>query len=843
MESISSEKTCLLRRSSPYTDESFLGYIIRLTEINRCETSLWILQRIGITSSLVAQVRSFVFSESPDVSPLCELTNSRPEEWAHLLCPPPKIQNTFSQAIFGLSVSKRIILLDHPKICPECLCSSNYHRKIWDLAPVTACPIHQCLLLDECPNCTKRISWTPRTHVSICRCGYDWRAAPSVHVDNVELLLVQQIYRLCKLPFGHTNVKWSKNNPLLQLDLGDLLEAVVCIASQYAGISGVKGKSIATAQKNKELHRIFIKGYSAFENWPSQYYEFLDWKRKQRTDSKLHNNMTVDFGGFNRNLYIALPSKSFDFMRLAFEEYLKTRWDGGLLFKKALRLTKNGYDERKYLSQKEAARIIHTDPKAIRALVKVGLLKAITHNRRKNIQYLFDREEVEKLGCQIEQFVTTKDITKLLGVNRSIVKDLVRKRCIKTVDIFSDCRIKSWRFDINEVSELINSIEAKLISQPISSKDELISFKEAVLKICKSGIDTGDFVRAILDGEISPRGKTTKKGLNQFLFHRTDIRGLSNKFRQNLKGSAILIREAARIIGVKEETAHFFAARGLLFTQETLIGHLVTTTTREAIESFNSTYVLAVNVARALGTSTPLLYSCLNEIGVNPVSGLKIDGGRQYLYRKADLEGLDLASLILEAKFTRDPRGQKHTTIGSAQACEALGITEAELVELVRGEQLQPYLRLPDNGRRQQSYLFLRTEVERYRDETIDFTGLITAQEAAEMLNESYASFCGRWVVTKRLKPVKLYHLSNKNYFLRKDIEDLIKFKKETVRSREAAAMLKVGNVTIFKWTKAGKLKAVSGPDVDGFGCNLYLRDDIKKLRKQRKNPRVLNQS
>lgn len=38
----------------------------------------------------------------------------------------------------------------------------------------------------------------------------------------------------------------------------------------------------------------------------------------------------------------------------------------------------------------------------------------------------------------------------------------------------------------------------------------------------------------------------------------------------------------------------------------------------------------------------------------------------------------------------------------------------------------------------------------------------------------------------------------------------------------------------VIKWTKVGKLQPVSGPDIDGFGCYLYLKKDIIELLKNK---------
>jgi hypothetical protein len=51
-----------------------------------------------------------------------------------------------------------------------------------------------------------------------------------------------------------------------------------------------------------------------------------------------------------------------------------------------------------------------------------------------------------------------------------------------------------------------------------------------------------------------------------------------------------------------------------------------------------------------LGTVSGYLTSLLIAQGIQPVSGPKTDGGRQYIFRRADLDGVDIAGIISNAK-------------------------------------------------------------------------------------------------------------------------------------------------------------------------------------------------
>jgi TniQ len=57
--------------------------------------------------------------------------------------------------------------------CPHCLTAEGTYKKIWRLAFVTVCPIHQCWLLDGCPHCSAQITYhrNDALHLHCHQCG------------------------------------------------------------------------------------------------------------------------------------------------------------------------------------------------------------------------------------------------------------------------------------------------------------------------------------------------------------------------------------------------------------------------------------------------------------------------------------------------------------------------------------------------------------------------------------------------------------------------------------------------------------------------------------------------
>src|SRR5437879_3347465 len=125
----------------PHADESFIGYLIRLTEVNHYETPSWILQLAGLGSYL--RKVSFAFGKSLSLTPLSQLTGVSEDELSGLSYQRSAGKRTkFSDCLVFGSPAPRIGIRAHrPKVCPACLVEFGYVRKLWDLTPVTICTL------------------------------------------------------------------------------------------------------------------------------------------------------------------------------------------------------------------------------------------------------------------------------------------------------------------------------------------------------------------------------------------------------------------------------------------------------------------------------------------------------------------------------------------------------------------------------------------------------------------------------------------------------------------------------------------------------------------------------
>jgi hypothetical protein len=182
------------------------------------------------------------------------------------------------------------------------------------------------MLIDVCPKCERHITWA-RKSVTKCRCDFDWRQSPTANVQDHELNLTRVVYRFCGLAHGK-NIDFLSNQqtPLLNLDLHDFIFAVVFMVGQILGLS-ITGNHLLPTGRNNDLHKLLIRAYYVFEDWPNNFYKFLDWWRTQQRKSaptilRLKSVLYRDFGKLYIGLYKTLSGRQYDFIRDAFVDYL-----------------------------------------------------------------------------------------------------------------------------------------------------------------------------------------------------------------------------------------------------------------------------------------------------------------------------------------------------------------------------------------------------------------------------------------------------------------------------------------------------------------------------------------
>jgi len=428
----------LLLRPKPEEGESFIGYIVRLTELNGYDTPSWILSLSDIDYMELQWNFTFMFSQAERLKKFAEITDNKLRNLFPVLYLPDESSARFGiegeYNFYGAFLNRSIIRPHCPKVCPKCLKESGYARRVWDCSLVTACPIHACMLIDTCPKCRRRIKCVRRS-LSVCSCRYDWKEIDPEFLTARELAVSRLVHTLCGLQAGA--LQKEKDNPLHRLNLRDFVVVLTLIAGTFRNIASATGRpSKSIKLRNKDLHALYGQAYSVFGNWPHNFHQFLSKQSKGQVrfhphDGKLNTSLKTEFGSFYEHLYQVLNEPQFDFMREAFVQYLTDRLHSqgqpakGISFATTIALGE-------HISLYDARRLLKITNKALFDLITDGEIRCVIKNARRNPEYTLNLLDIEGLKREFEQSITPRELANQLGIDCKTIRKLAQNKLLKT---------------------------------------------------------------------------------------------------------------------------------------------------------------------------------------------------------------------------------------------------------------------------------------------------------------------------------------------------------------------------------------------------------------------------
>lgn len=165
--------------------------------------------------------------------------------------------------------------------------------------------------------------------------------------------------------------------------------------------------------------------------------------------------------------------------------------------------------------------------------------------------------------------------------------------------------------------------------------------------------------------------------------------------------AAYTISTAARHLGTNSESLRGLIHAGLLPANKGASGSAVTwVITAEQLFAFEREFVFGSALAAAIGASATTFSSRLRSHGFRPVSGPGIDSGVTFVFRRCDLEGVDLVEVATTPY--RSPAGRKRladrpyaeSILSTRDCAQALGIPARLVRSVVHEGWLSP--RNPD---------------------------------------------------------------------------------------------------------------------------------------------------
>jgi hypothetical protein len=256
-----------LRRPRPGANEIFSSYLLRLTQANGYSNYQAILDYVDINSNL--HKLNYLSKDTTNLTPLSQMTEVKEAQLWKMV---------FSE-IGDRKIKAYRSVLDYEwlerekiKICPACFATDGYYHKHWSLWCYTSCHLHQCLLVDTCPQCQSVWNWDDLKNNWECKCGWQFGETLVTKIKPEENNLSRLVARGCKLTEGELNFA----SPLSNFSLSQISLLIISTALSLHN----PGDSLYQLQLpsiNRELHTLLSKSALIYESDSSNLSYFIDW--------------------------------------------------------------------------------------------------------------------------------------------------------------------------------------------------------------------------------------------------------------------------------------------------------------------------------------------------------------------------------------------------------------------------------------------------------------------------------------------------------------------------------------------------------------------------------------
>ncbi|MDF2416278.1 hypothetical protein GWP85_01970 [Acinetobacter beijerinckii] len=436
----------LLARPSIEPNECLVSYLIRISEKNGFKHIGHLLRHAGLAwKNNRVPVHQILTGEFDLTVYLLQLG---------LTSCSSKIEPIFHS--FQHVIDTPYLLVKYPKVCPDCIEEFGFCRFEWSLLPYLACVRHAKLLIDMHSGTGKRLNWYRRYLNKFD--DTDVINSLSDVAQSEAIKLSQYIEALLQ---GGNGISCPK---ILQgLELRESLSLIHFIAHYRSRLLGGSFQPLSVT--NGELVQHYQYVWAMLENWPDDYYKFLNQYLGHPMSKKGVGGLHKHFRDLYESLHRQSENKGIARIKVEFDHYIENYWPSVLEPKRITRIQLTTL-ERNIISKKEAAKILNCHPDRIDKLVQQQKLTPRVFEGKKH----YSREQVECLAIQISSNWTMDEACETLRLTRYQLKQLLDAGILHTLQR-PDTLNRDWIIDKVQCQELIASLchKARQSTPPLGS--------------------------------------------------------------------------------------------------------------------------------------------------------------------------------------------------------------------------------------------------------------------------------------------------------------------------------------------------------------------------------------
>jgi len=557
-------------------DESPIGYLVRLVELNRYGSTRWMCADGQLP-------RSSGLHQYPDL-----LAGSGWTGW-------PTETSSISTAVCLVDQSHRLGRL---RYCPVCIRETQRWKAAWHLKASMVCAEHGGWLRDTCPACDSPMPFKARS-TKLCKCGAD--------LSESALCLAPEAVRRQQGWLERGSVSWSLIAAGHNLDL-QMRSQLILLFARFVGRDGLDKTGIDTRVLQMDTAAdVMTLVADALFGGAEGFTRFLDTSFSVGASEQGERRLNRFYKAF----YRTVEDDCFDPYKHLLEQYLNQHWPKALSRRNSL-FRERTIQSHPWLALQAACREFAVPKSHMRRAVEGDEVRSMTVQGPKRESVLVWKPDVVRLKERLADSLTAKDAADFLGVTKKQFGQLRQSGYIRHQTAPGSDSMGVWAFSKEELSGFLKSLV-----HSSSVPHEAMTMSLALRRFRAGGKEPlVIIIEATKQGSLGAYASSPKPTIRELVFDSHQFEGW---YRARFSGSELFsITEAAKRMGIHQEFAYQLVNAGLLETghSDTHLGRLVS---QHAIDKFRSEYVLLRDLARDAGRKSASVMSDLASRGIRPV--------------------------------------------------------------------------------------------------------------------------------------------------------------------------------------------------------------------------------
>lgn len=531
------------------------------------------------------------------------------------------------------------------RFCPYCLNDGGFWRVEWEWTYYTACHRHGVQLQSVCSTCGT-FQTSNRQQLLKCACGSTLSQQVPDVADSAEIDISTEIFQLQQgLPSANLALR-------IQVLIGkrdsDYVSRLIRVIGRHAAsweqqIAPAKNSvpSLLTARDHVRYTAKIL------HDWPKNFTDFLLSYGCLEGAVPGSYRRPSKFSALLRSLPWTWTDATTPIAQVM-TDFLE-RYEPRALDRRQCERSPAKKAASRFVHLTVVARQLRVAAKRLEELIICGEITAYRKEGGKREFILIPNHEITRADALLGDAISHKAAAGLLGISRLRLSQLRREGFILKRN--GSAGTPEDRYSVRDLRILLENFRRK---PNHCRRDELQTMGHICRFTAGSEREFIELIRALIDGCLRIYGHEEKFGsIGGLLLSKAELQD----WRLGLSASrgGLSVVDAAVHLGVKQEVAYHLVRKGFIKSSMTRSGRrMCRLLGSKDIDLFKQTYISAVDIAILHDTSPKAAVANLFQNQIAPVTGPKIDGCRQYFYKKSDVKwALTPGPAVDETRWSR----------------------------------------------------------------------------------------------------------------------------------------------------------------------------------------------